>query len=96
MGLFFRPRRPLLRLAAGAATATVAYQAGKRRVQQDGINDQAEAAYATTQAAPAPMARPAPAAHDSTAELERLAKLHSSGALTDAEFAAAKARLLGL
>ena len=29
-----------------------------------------------------------------TSELERLAKLHSSGALTDAEFAAAKTRVL--
>jgi hypothetical protein len=95
MGLFFRPRRSLLRLAAGAATATVAYQAGTQRVQQDELNDQAEATYAATQAHPPPMAPP-PIAPDSTAELERLAKLHSSGALTDAEFAAAKARLLGL
>ena len=94
MGLFFRPRRPLLRLAAGAATTTVAYQAGKRRVQPDEINDGAEAACATTRASPPPA--PAPIAPVSTAELERLAKLHASGALTDAEFAAAKAQLLGL
>ena len=33
---------------------------------------------------------------DSIAELERLARLHESGALTDQEFAAAKARALGL
>ena len=95
MGLFFRPRRPLLRLAAGAATASVASQAGKRRVQPDEINDGAEAGYASTRASPPPVA-PAPIAPVSTAELERLAKLHSSGALTDVEFAAAKARLLGL
>jgi len=95
MGLFFRPRRPLLRLAAGAATATVAYQAGKRQVQPDEINDGAEAAHASTGASPPPMA-PAPIAPVSTTELERLAKLHASGALTDAEFAAAKAQLLGL
>jgi hypothetical protein len=31
MGLFFRPRRPLLRLATGAATAGLAYRAGQRR-----------------------------------------------------------------
>jgi hypothetical protein len=30
-----------------------------------------------------------------TADLTRLASLHASGALTDAEFQAAKARLLG-
>ena len=96
MGLMFRPRRPLMRVAAGAATATVAYKAGQRRTQQNQYNDQAQAAYAQTQApqaAPAPA--PAPPA-DSTAELERLAKLHESGALNDEEFAAAKSKLLGL
>ena len=85
-----------MRVAAGAATATVAYKAGQRRTQQNQYNDQAQAAYAQTQApqaAPAPA--PAPPA-DSTAELERLAKLHESGALNDEEFAAAKAKLLGL
>lgn len=44
--------------------------------------------------------RPAAAATGNTAgigaELERLANLHAAGALTEAEFAAAKARLLGL
>jgi hypothetical protein len=87
MGLMFRPRRPLMRVAAGAATATVAYKAGQRRTQQTQFNDQAPTA------APAP----APAAPtDSTAELERLAKLHESGALSDEEFTAAKSKLLGL
>ena len=89
MGLMFRPRRPLMRVAAGAATATVAYKAGQRRTQQNQGNAQ-------TQAPPTAPA-PAPAAPtDSTAELERLAKLHESGALTDEEFAAAKSKLLGL
>jgi hypothetical protein len=100
MGMMFRPRRPLMRVAAGAATATVAYKAGQRRTQQNQYNDQAQAAYAQTQAAPPQAAPPpapaAPAATDSTAELERLAKLHESGALNDEEFAAAKSKLLGL
>jgi small neutral amino acid transporter SnatA (MarC family) len=98
MGMMFRPRRPLMRVAAGAATATVAYKAGQRRTQQNQYNDQAQAASAQTQAAPPPAAPApaAPAATDSTAELERLAKLHESGALTDEEFAAAKSKLLGL
>ena len=90
MGLMFRPRRPLMRVAAGAATATVAYKAGQRRTQQSQYDEQAQAAPAAP--APAPAAAPA----DSTAELERLAKLHESGALNDEEFAAAKAKLLGL
>jgi uncharacterized membrane protein YebE (DUF533 family) len=88
MGLMFRPRRPLMRVAAGAATATVAYKAGQRRNQQSQPDEQAQA----PQAAPAPAAAPT----DSTAELERLAKLHESGALNDEEFAAAKSKLLGL
>ena len=90
MGLMFRPRRPLMRVAAGAATATVAYKAGQRRTQQSQYDEQAQAAPAAP--APAPAAAPA----DSTAELERLAKLHESGALNDEEFAAAKSKLLGL
>jgi len=49
--------------------------------------------------APAPPA-PAPAAAapevDMTAQLTQLGALHSSGVLSDAEFAAAKAQLLGL
>jgi uncharacterized membrane protein YebE (DUF533 family) len=93
MGMMFRPRRPLMRVAAGAATATVAYKAGQRRTQQNQYDDPGQAA--PPQAAPAPAA-PAPAPADSTAELERLAKLHESGALNDEEFAAAKAKLLGL
>jgi uncharacterized membrane protein YebE (DUF533 family) len=91
MGMMFRPRRPLMRVAAGAATATVAYKAGHRRTQQNQYNDQAQAP--PPQEAPAPAA---PAPTDATAELERLAKLHESGALNDEEFAAAKAKLLGL
>jgi hypothetical protein len=90
MGLFFRPRRPVMRLAAGAATAGVAYNAGKRRAEQEAGNDQAQAASAAARSAP----QPAPAAESVTDELVRLAKLHESGALTDAEFAAAKAKLL--
>jgi hypothetical protein len=42
-----------------------------------------------------PQAGPPPPAPDTTSELERLAALHASGALSDEEFAAAKARILG-
>ena len=73
MGLFLRPRRPLLRVAAGAATVTVSDKAGR---------------------APPP-AYAAPGT-DTIAELEKLARLHESGALSVEEFAAAKARVLGV
>jgi Short C-terminal domain len=99
VGLFFRPRRPLLRLAVGATTATVAYRAGQRRARQDAYNEQAQAAYEATQAPPPAYAAPAPAAApetDTIAELERLSRLHESGALSHEEYTAAKARVLGV
>jgi hypothetical protein len=96
-----RRRRPVARLAVGAATAGVAYHAGKKGAQQDAYNEQAAAAYQQAQTAPPPQyappppAAPAPAA-SSTDDLEKLVQLHSQGALTDEEFAAAKSKLLGL
>ncbi len=53
----------------------------------------AEEAAAQQQAA-APAA--APASTDVTAEIQKLADLHDSGALTDEEFTAMKKKLLGL
>jgi hypothetical protein len=46
-------------------------------------------AYQAQQAPPVP-------ADDKTAELQNLAALHKQGVLTDEEFAAAKAKLLGI
>ena len=106
MGLMMRRRRPMMRVAAGAATAGVAYHMGKKGQQQADVNDQAQQAYAASQQAPAPQYAPAPPppapvaaaapAETSTDQLTNLASLHSSGALTDEEFAAAKAKLLGI
>jgi uncharacterized membrane protein YdbT with pleckstrin-like domain len=48
-----------------------------------------------TEAAPAPAPAAAPAAPSVTTELERLAKLYRDGVLTDEEFAAQKAKILG-
>jgi len=45
--------------------------------------------------APAPAAPVADAAGDRIAQLTQLASLHDSGALTDEEFAAEKAKILG-
>ena len=100
MGLMGRRRRrPVARLAAGAATAGIAYHAGKKRSQQDQYNDQASAAYdATNQAPPAEYVPPAPAPSGASDvdQLSKLAELHSSGALSDEEFGAAKSKLLGI
>jgi hypothetical protein len=83
-------------VVAGTATAVsgrVAHrQAGK-------YNEQAEAqAQAAAAAAPAPAAAPvaAPAQSDQMTELQNLAQLHSQGILSDEEFAAAKAKALGI
>jgi hypothetical protein len=51
--------------------------------------------FAPAPAAPAAPAPQAAGGGDSLAELERLAKLRDSGALTDAEFEQQKARILG-
>lgn len=100
MGLLYRPRRPIARLAAGAATAGVAYQAGKRRAQQDQYNEEAAAEYSASQAYPATppqyVAPPPASTGGEIDELSRLVQMHDSGQLTDDEFTAAKAQLLGL
>jgi hypothetical protein len=92
-------RRPLLR---AAAVGTVAYQ-GSKRGAMAGQNQAAQQAAAPPPPppppAPAPIAAaPAPAAPvDPTVEkISQLAQLHASGALTDEEFAAAKAQALGI
>jgi Short C-terminal domain len=84
-------RRPLLR---AAAVGTVAYQ-GSKRGAMAGQNQAAQ-----QEAPPPPPPPPAPAAAapaDPTVEkINQLAQLHASGALTDEEFAAAKAQALGI
>ncbi len=68
-------------------------QAYEQQQQQAAMQAAAEQAVAAQQAA-APA--PAPAAADPVAELERLAQLKQQGILSDEEFAAAKAKLLGI
>jgi hypothetical protein len=98
MGLMFRRRRPVARLAAGAATAGIAYRAGRRRSEQDAYNQQAAEAYSASQQVPPPVytAPPPASTGGEVDELARLAQMHESGALTDAEFSAAKAQILGV
>lgn len=55
----------------------------------------AEQAASQQAAQQAPQAA-APASTDTAAEIQKLADLHASGALTDEEFAAMKKKLLGL
>jgi hypothetical protein len=72
----------------------VAYHAGKKRAQRDqpAYEDQ-EPEQAATDYAPAPPEDTGPDAGDLD-QIQKLAELHASGALTDEEFATAKAKLL--
>jgi hypothetical protein len=56
----------------------------------DDYQEQAQSAPA-----PADQAQYAPPPADPADEIEHLAQLHTSGALTDEEFAAAKAKIIG-
>jgi hypothetical protein len=81
-------------VVAGTATAVsgrVARRQNARWAEED------QAAYDQQMAQQqAPQAPPAPAADDKTEQLQNLAELHSQGVLTDDEFAAAKAKILGI
>jgi len=83
-------------VVAGTATAVsgrVARRQNARWAEEDQASyDQQMAQQQAYQAQQAPP----PPADDKTAELQNLAALHKQGVLTDEEFAAAKAKLLGI
>jgi putative oligomerization/nucleic acid binding protein len=84
-------------VVAGTATAVsgrVARRQANKYADQDAQYVQQQTA-AATQGAEQAYAAPAPAAEDPFEQIEKLSKLHDSGALTDEEFAAAKAKILG-
>ena len=84
------------RTAVVAGTATAVSGRVARRQQQKYAGQ--DAAYVEQQSAAAQQGayEAAPAEEDPTAQIEKLAQLHASGALTDEEFAAAKAKALGI
>jgi hypothetical protein len=82
---------------AGTAGAVHHHQQQKyaqQDYQQQQMYEAQQQQYAPPpqQYAPAPAA--APAGDDITAQLQQLAQLHNAGVLSDAEFAAAKQKLL--
>jgi hypothetical protein len=85
------------RTAVVAGTATAVSGRVARRQQQKYSGQ--DAAYVEQQSAAAQQgayeAAP-PTQEDATAQIEKLAQLHASGALTDEEFSAAKAKILGI
>ena len=99
--MIMRRRRPLLRAAVVGGGA---YMAGKSaanrsadRADQDARISNLEATQQQGQESqvPEPRAEQAPADSDVLGQLTKLVQMHDSGALTDDEFSAAKARLLG-
>jgi membrane protease subunit (stomatin/prohibitin family) len=81
-------------VVAGTATAVSGRVARRQNARWAEDDQQAyDQQQAQQQAYQAPQAPPA---DDKTAELQKLAQLHSQGVLTDEEFAAAKAKLLGI
>jgi hypothetical protein len=65
------------------------------QAQLDEMQAQMDAMAAQQAPAPQPTVAPAPAADDTIAQLQRLGDMKAAGLLTDAEFTAAKAKLLG-
>ena len=104
--------RGMARTAVVAGTATaVSGRVARRQAEKFADRDQAIAANRGTgyaqgaqaaapppqpAAAPPQPAAPAAPANDMTAQLQQLAALHQQGILTDEEFAAKKAQILGI
>ncbi len=89
--------RMAARTAVVAGTATAVSGRVQRRQYEKWEQEDAQK-YAEQQQyqAPPPAAAPAPQEDDQTEQLQNLAQLHKQGVLTDEEFAAAKAKVLGI
>lgn len=77
-------------VVAGTATAVSGRVAHKQQAKYEAQQGQAAAAAPAAEAA-----APAAAEDDVVDQLKELAALHTAGVLSDAEFDAAKAKLLG-
>ena len=73
-----------------------AKQAQAAAAQQQALAEQQSAAEAAAQAAAETAAPAAGLTDDTLAQLQKLGELHQAGILSDEEFAATKAKLLGL
>ncbi len=93
-----RRRRPVARLATTAVVAGTAAHMGAKSAQRSAAPAQAqEAPPAPVYAAPPPEApEPEPAESSDIDQLKQFAALRVQGFLTEEEFAAKKAQILGL
>jgi hypothetical protein len=89
----FRRRRPLLRAAVIGGGAYAVGRSAANRSAEQAQQDSSQQAPQVPEQAPPPAAPPA--GDSMLDQLSKLTALHGQGALTDAEFSAAKAKLLG-
>ena len=92
----FRRRRPIARMATTAVVAGTAAHMGARSAQRSAAADQDQ-----DQAPPAPAPADEPAAPEAAEspeiqQLKQFAALKDQGILTEEEFSAKKAQILGL
>ena len=80
-------------MSKSSQAQVVQYLAGHDLQAQNAMMQQQLAAQAPAPVAAAPAAAPV---DPTMAQLQNLASLHSQGILSDSEFAAAKAKLLGI
>ena len=89
-------RRPVARLATTAVVAGTAAHMGAKSAQQSAAAPQPQAA-AVAEPVAAPVAAPAEDSADAQIEeIKKLAALKDQGILTEEEFAAKKAQILGI
>ncbi len=101
----FRRRRPIARMATTAVVAGTAAHMGAKSAQRSAAADQEQDQY-QDQAPPAPAPADEPAAPEAAApeaaespqieQIKQLAALKDQGILTEEEFAASKAKILGI
>jgi len=101
----FRRRRPIARMATTAVVAGTAAHMGAKSAQRSAAADQDQDQY-EDQAPPAPAPADEPAAPEAAApeaaessqveQIKQLAALKDQGILTEEEFAASKAKILGI
>ena len=95
MGFRRRTRRRALIAGAVAGGAIAHHEARQAGEQQPAYDDQAPADDQAAAGDYQEQTQYAPPPADPADEIEHLAQLHASGVLTDDEFAAAKAKIIG-
>lgn len=90
-----RLMRGIARTAVVAGTATAVSNGVSRRQQSKWQEKDQQAQQQQAQQQPAAAPAAAPSETDTIEQLKQLGELHQQGVLTDEEFAAQKAKLLG-